>query len=739
MSAQIALRRAARLIALLVAVLASTLAFAAAAQAAIDPYAGRLSAGTVHSCAIAAQDDRVVCWGLAARGNLDVPADLGPAKAVIAGYDFSCALRPNGRAVCWGGGFGPRWDAPADSPDFVALTGGFFAACGLTQGGMRACWEPPGSFGNGLPVSPWRGDDELGPFTQLSHHSSSLCGVRADQTAWCHPASPLASRPGTPNGVPPVPAGLGTVDSVSAGLYVACAVRTDQTLQCWGRNLAGLPPVPSRVDLVKQVQVGTYHACVIGSDDTPFCWAKPAEASRTPVNVPADIGRVRLLSGSGNYICAIQAAGTVRCWGNIEQEVLTPPPGLGRVAPPMDLPPSCTDVNVEAPFNTAAPVTFTCTGRDLSYRVSVPADHGSVSTPDAGGTQYSPNGGFQGADSFEITATDAANRTATFTVRVTVAGPRDLTPDPNDQLTGQDADTFWDLDAGETDTFTLRCDPGKIAVDGHPLIQAVDQGTGQPADVEVLESRRIDRRTYQFRLSNPASGRAQGHLAVACISEVTFKGHELEFRDGPTEQVWIGGFESESEGGFEPEWSPWGSVTLSCGDGWTAVAPGFRVNSGSATLTQSQPSLDGSAWTFTFFTWGSARIDTWISCLSYADAGRTMLLRSYRATTSGSVAGGDLVKRDTPLDCEVGFVGLVGGFATTPELRVLGQETQAKRRLFWLQNTSGSDQSATFSLLCLGLVTATTSSPILAPGCRRRASRRPARRHRRRSRAARCA
>ncbi len=402
--------------------------------------------------------------------------------------------------------------------------------------------------------------------------------------------------------------------------------------------------------------------------------------------------------------------------------------------------PDCANVNLQLAFNTSGTATFTCTGTNLTYAVTDEAIHGHTGEPSGNTVGYAPDGGFSGTDAFEVTATDTDDRATTFTVNVTVDGPQNLTPDPNDQLTGQDADGFWDLDAGETDTFTLSCAAGRYAVDGSALVQTVDQGTGLQADVQVLEAWRIDPRTYEFRLHNPATGRAQGHLAVACVSEATFQGHALQITRGAQGTIEFGGGSSEEPPGDatlrgrsvsdfvgepEPEYEPepegptgpeLKSILLTCGNGQTPVAPSYEVTSGVATPVQSEATPDGTGWLFTFAAFGPATVETQIWCLSYADRGLNVLLRSFRISSVASAPGNDTTKRDTPIDCPVGFIGLVGGYSTSPDLSVLGQETQAKRRLFWVQNLAYGTRSATISLLCVGLTTDTTTSLITPPG-----------------------
>ncbi len=312
-----------------------------------------------------------------------------------------------------------------------------------------------------------------------------------------------------------------------------------------------------------------------------------------------------------------------------------------------------------------------------------------------------------GDDVVTVRATDRDNRSTTYRLTVTVNGPLDLTPDTDDQLTGQDADGAWSLEAGETRTFLASCAPTTFALDGHVLVQSVDQGTGQPADVDVLRARLVGQNSYEFRLRNTASGRAQGHFALSCVSRRSFKGHTLDLTSGYGGSIQFSGDDD----------APTKSLTLRCAIGQVPVSPSFMIlGDAPARLIQSEPTPDGRGWRFTAASTVAARINVEFRCLTYTDLGRQVMLRAYRTSTSQTFAGGDTTRRDTSLDCGVGFLGLVGGYSTSTDLPSLGQESQAGRRLFWVQNLSEEERSATFSLLCVALVTDTTTSPIIAPG-----------------------
>lgn len=367
-------------------------------------------------------------------------------------------------------------------------------------------------------------------------------------------------------------------------------------------------------------------------------------------------------------------------------------------------PPSCAGDALAVAFNTPATATFSCSGVGLAYSVVNAPARGTLAAISGNTVKYAPLGGVQGTDGFKVRATDIAGQTAEDTVAVTVGAPLDVTPDPDDQLTGQDADAHWDLDAGETDTFELACAPGDLAVDGRALVQQVDQGTGEPADVQTLERRRIDSRTFRFTLHNPATGRAQGHLAVACISETTFKGRKLAVRTA-------GGNTLQLTPGQTP-------IVPVCNPGETAIARGFAVTAGGNAAkvveTQSAPNTDGRGWYYVFTAAEPATVQLSGACLSYADAGSEVLVQSKLVTATATVAAGAMDRQ--AVDCPVGYVGLVGGYSTPSALAHLGQETQAKRRLFWFQNTSDAPQTATVSVLCVGLTTATTTSPVAPVG-----------------------
>lgn len=58
-----------------------------------------------------------------------------------------------------------------------------------------------------------------------------------------------------------MPADLGTVTALSAGLYHTCAIRTSGAITCWGDDRFGqVSQVPSGTDWV-EIRAGHVHTC----------------------------------------------------------------------------------------------------------------------------------------------------------------------------------------------------------------------------------------------------------------------------------------------------------------------------------------------------------------------------------------------------------------------------------------------------------------------------------------------
>lgn len=131
------------------------------------------------------------------------------------------------------------------------------------------------------------------------------------------------------------PANLFLAESVSAGDRHSCAVLSDGTVSCWGRNNSGQLGNNSSVNAnrasstvlnltgASSVSSGGEHTCAVLSTGTISCWGRNSNGqlgnattstSLTPVAV-SGITSATAVAAGGSHTCALLSDGTVRCWG----------------------------------------------------------------------------------------------------------------------------------------------------------------------------------------------------------------------------------------------------------------------------------------------------------------------------------------------------------------------------------------------------------------------------------------
>jgi len=111
---------------------------------------------------------------------------------------------------------------------------------------------------------------------------------------------------------------LGSASSIG-GAY-SCALKIDNTVECWGDNNDGQTTVPKGL-IAKQIALGTYHACALKIDNTVECWGNNDAGQTT---VPKGLIAKQIASG-WFYSCALKTDNTVECWGwNISNQTQVP-------------------------------------------------------------------------------------------------------------------------------------------------------------------------------------------------------------------------------------------------------------------------------------------------------------------------------------------------------------------------------------------------------------------------------
>ncbi len=122
---------------------------------------------------------------------------------------------------------------------------------------------------------------------------------------------------------------------ISAGDDHSCAVGSDGTARCWGRNsnrqlgngsttTSSVPVVVSGLTGVVSISAGGSHSCALGFDGTVRCWGNNGSGqlgsdSLTSSSVPvvvSGLSGVQSISTGNAHSCAVLSDGSARCWGD---------------------------------------------------------------------------------------------------------------------------------------------------------------------------------------------------------------------------------------------------------------------------------------------------------------------------------------------------------------------------------------------------------------------------------------
>ncbi len=256
----------------------------------------------------------LLVWGTSTWGQVGVddPAVQGPTAIAIPGGAISAyavggfhGCAQTDRIYCWGRNAHGQLGRPANTvanPTPMATTTTLSGVVGLAAGFAYSCaWT-------GTDVRCWG-----------SNENGQLGGGPAGAGVFTE--------------VPNVVSIGGAPARVYASDQHTCAVRTDGTLYCWGRNLgrelgdgtttSRSTPVAVPVPAVIDVALGRSHTCALHADGSVRCWGEndTGQVGNGATTVSEDptlvaVGEPVLQISSGyDHTCAIAASGAIRCWG----------------------------------------------------------------------------------------------------------------------------------------------------------------------------------------------------------------------------------------------------------------------------------------------------------------------------------------------------------------------------------------------------------------------------------------
>lgn len=269
-----------------------------------------VSSSRDHTCGLHS-DATLWCWGANGHGQLGLnsttdqsaPVQVGTAswKSVTADGSSTCAIRSDNSLWCWGqddtgqlgnGSTSADVKAPAKVGSAtwsrVQLDGGTGCAVqGTASSGGLWCWgdDTDGEVGDGRTGTVVTAPVQIGTVTTWNGLGVGLghaCAVRTDNSLWCwggNNTGQLGTGRDRETGVSPTQVGTGYT-AVTAGDMFSCGVKTDNSLWCWGTNdhtqlqyaTQHFSPYTTSGSWVDGAIAGTpAHTCLIDSDRALWC------------------------------------------------------------------------------------------------------------------------------------------------------------------------------------------------------------------------------------------------------------------------------------------------------------------------------------------------------------------------------------------------------------------------------------------------------------------------------------
>jgi alpha-tubulin suppressor-like RCC1 family protein len=205
--------------------------------------------------------------------------------------------------------------------------------------------------------------------TAIQSGAEHMCAFIGDGTIQCWGTNytgqlGLGGATGEHGGLPfsltPNPVqGMANAIALAVGGFFTCAIVTDHTVQCWGRNQDGqlgngdatidtsVPGPVVGLGAVSAVSAGGYHVCATLPDNSVKCWGRNDDGQLgtgdwTRATTPVAVKGLKLpptaISAGGYHTCALLPDGTVQCWGRNVYGQVGQPSTTGAFVTPTSVP-----------------------------------------------------------------------------------------------------------------------------------------------------------------------------------------------------------------------------------------------------------------------------------------------------------------------------------------------------------------------------------------------------------------
>ena len=216
----------------------------------------------------------------------------GPVSAATPAAELAGALAEVGRSDC---------DLTTARPVTLDSDGSFSVQRTATVG-ANFVWvasDAAETQSAGVPIFITGTETVSAGYKAIASGWGHACAIRSDDTVTCW---------GYNDGWQ-VTDGAGEFTSISAGEWHNCGLRPDRTVSCWGYSGDGQADPPAGEFI--EVSAGLVHNCGLRTDGTITCWG-----SNRVGKAQAPGGQFRSVTAGGEHSCGLRTDGTITCWGS---------------------------------------------------------------------------------------------------------------------------------------------------------------------------------------------------------------------------------------------------------------------------------------------------------------------------------------------------------------------------------------------------------------------------------------